>query len=99
MPFQYHRYQVDIEGSMFYIYVKRRPGALEFIEQMSKFYDIAIFTASMAKYADPLITLMDIKQCVIARYFREHCVFYENMFVKDLSKFDRDLRNVIIIDV
>jgi len=40
---------VDMEGSLFYVYVKRRPGAIEFIERMSKYFDIIVFTASMPK--------------------------------------------------
>ena len=29
-----------------------RPGALEFLEEMSKFYEVVIFTAGMQDYAD-----------------------------------------------
>lgn len=32
------------------------------------------------------------------KLFRDHCTFYNNTFVKDLSKIGRDLSNIIIVD-
>ena len=33
-----------------------------------------------------------------SRLFREHCTFSNNVFVKDLSKIGRDMKDIIIID-
>ena len=30
--------------------------------------------------------------------YREHCTFYNNVFVKDMSRLGRDLKDVIILD-
>ena len=38
---------VEIEGNTYNVYVYLRPGALEFIEKMSKIYEIVIYTASL----------------------------------------------------
>jgi RNA polymerase II subunit A small phosphatase-like protein len=40
---------IEIEGSCFNIYVSVRPGAFEFIEELSDYYEIVIFTASLSK--------------------------------------------------
>ena len=40
-----------------FIYV--RPGCQKFLEELAKYYEIVIFTASLAKYADPLMDLID----------------------------------------
>ena len=36
-----------------------RPFAIRFIQAMSEFYDIAIFTASQKEYADTIIDIID----------------------------------------
>lgn len=33
----------------FYVYVKKRPGVDQFIKEMSKYYEIVVYTASLAE--------------------------------------------------
>ena len=70
----------------------------EFLVEMAKHYEIVIYTASLNKYADPLLDLLDPHQTIRTRLFRESCVFYEGNYVKDLSLLDRDLSQAIIVD-
>lgn len=65
---------------------------------MSKIYEIVIYTASLAKYADPLLDKIDCHHYASHRRFREHCVNYNNAYVKDLTNLGRELKNVIIVD-
>lgn len=41
--------KVDLYNKIHDILVLVRPGAIEFLERMSKFYEIVIFTASLSK--------------------------------------------------
>ena len=41
------------------IYVMIRPGAIDFIKTMSKYYEIVVFTASMQGYARPVVEKLD----------------------------------------
>lgn len=50
---------VDIEGRICNVYVLVRPGCFEFLREMSKHYEIVIFTASLSKYADPLLDILE----------------------------------------
>lgn len=89
---------MEIEGKVFYVYVLKRPGVEQFIKQISEYYEIVIYTASLAKYADPLVDLLDPHNSTSYRLFREHCTFYNNSYVKDLSQLGRKLKDVIIVD-
>ena len=89
---------VEIEGKVCYVYVLKRPFCEEFISRMSKHYEIVMFTASLSKYADPLFKKLDTLNTASSMLFREHCTFYNGIFVKDMARLGRSLQNVIIID-
>jgi RNA polymerase II subunit A small phosphatase-like protein len=81
-----------------FVYVAKRPGVDEFLTEMAKHYEIVVYTASLNKYADPLLDLLDPNRVIRTRLFRESCVFYEGNYVKDMSLLNRDLSQAIIID-
>jgi len=89
---------VQIEDVVHFVYVAKRPGADEFLLEMAKHYEIIVYTASLNKYADPLLDLLDPHRVIRTRLFRESCVYYEGNYVKDLSLLDRDLTQTIIVD-
>ena len=88
----------QIEDVIHYVYVAKRPGVENFLLEMSKHYEIVVYTASLNKYADVLLDLLDPHRVIRTRLFRESCVFYEGNYVKDLCLLNRDLSQVIIID-
>eukprot|EP00559_Dactyliosolen_fragilissimus_P009366 CAMPEP_0184856820 /NCGR_PEP_ID=MMETSP0580-20130426/2001_1 /TAXON_ID=1118495 /ORGANISM="Dactyliosolen fragilissimus" /LENGTH=562 /DNA_ID=CAMNT_0027352071 /DNA_START=977 /DNA_END=2665 /DNA_ORIENTATION=- len=89
---------VQIEDVVHFVYVAKRPGVDKFLIEMAKHYEIVIYTASLNKYADPLLDLLDPHKTISARLFRESCVYYEGNYVKDLSLLNRDIRDTIIVD-
>ncbi|KAF1776431.1 HAD-like domain [Phytophthora cactorum] len=89
---------VNIDGTIHHVYVCKRPGAEEFLIEMAKYYEIVVYTASLSKYADPLLDKLDPEGVIRYRLYREHCVQYEGNYVKDLSLLDRDISQTIIVD-
>lgn len=81
------------------IYVLIRPGLQPFLERAKKNYDIVIYTASLAQYADPLLDVLDYKGLIDGRLFRDDCLLIGDTYVKDLDRLGKDLNTVIIIDV
>ncbi|XP_019378364.1 PREDICTED: natural resistance-associated macrophage protein 1 [Gavialis gangeticus] len=89
---------VEIEGTTHQVYVLKRPFVDEFLRRMGELFECVLFTASLAKYADPVTDLLDQRGVFRARLFRESCVFHQGCYVKDLSRLGRDLRKTLILD-
>lgn len=90
--------EVEIENNVCQVYVLVRPGTDKFLERMSLFFELVIFTASLSKYATPLMKKLDPRQLCGVHLFREHCTFYNGVFVKDMSRLGRNLSDVILLD-
>jgi len=89
---------VEIDGTTYQVYVAKRPGVDEFMKKMGECYEICVFTASLAKYADPVLDLLDIHKVVDWRLFRESCTCIKNTYVKDMGRMGRPLKSVMIMD-
>ena len=76
-----------------------RPFAKDFIFSLSKFYNIFLFTASFKEYAIPIIKKIDSKNLIKKFFFREFCTkINDDVYIKDLSKLNVNLKDVVIID-
>ena len=78
-----------------------RNGVNEFLNEVSKHFDVGIFTASVKEYADAVISFLDPENKLIKfRLYRNNCINFNDAFsVKDLRIFKGvDLKNIILID-
>jgi len=89
---------VHIDNGIKDVYVIKRPGVDDFLKRMGEQYEIIIYTASLSKYADPLLDQLDVHKVISKRLFRENCVYHQGHYVKDLSLVNRDLQHCIIVD-
>lgn len=89
---------VEMENEIHNVYVLKRPHVDEFLEQIADKFEIVIFTASLSKYADPVLDQLDTKRVVHHRLFRESCHYHKGNYVKDLGRLGRELKHVVIID-
>ncbi|KAL4476434.1 hypothetical protein ABPG74_010167 [Tetrahymena malaccensis] len=87
-------YQELDDGGQFLV----RPYAETFLEEMSEYYEIIIFTAALQDYADFILDIIDSKKSISYKLYRQHTVAYQNSYIKDLSRIGRDLNKIIIID-
>ncbi|KAJ3223589.1 Nuclear envelope morphology protein 1 [Clydaea vesicula] len=94
-----HMVEVLIDKHICMYYVYKRPHVDYFLQKVSEWYKVVIFTASMAEYADPVIDWLDKSKTLISsRYFRQSCTLMRGVFLKDLTVIDQDLSNVCLID-
>ncbi|KAG6820982.1 hypothetical protein H0H93_008611 [Arthromyces matolae] len=89
---------VEIEYHWHHFHVLKRPGVDEFLRRMGEIYEVVVFTASLSKYADPVLDKLDIHQSVAHRLFRESCYNHKGNYVKDLSQLGRPITDTIILD-
>ncbi|KIJ39490.1 hypothetical protein M422DRAFT_175127 [Sphaerobolus stellatus SS14] len=89
---------VEIEWQWHNVYVIKRPGVDNFLKQMGELYEVVVFTASLSKYADPVLDKLDIHKVVSHRLFRESCYNHKGNYVKDLSQLGRPAADTIILD-
>lgn len=81
------------------IFVRR--GAQQFLAEVSKYFEVGIFTASVKEYADAVIDYLDPnKQMVKFRLYRNNCInVNDRIYVKDLRILKGvDLKDIILID-
>ncbi|KAG8842248.1 hypothetical protein FRB91_004290 [Serendipita sp. 411] len=89
---------VEIEWQWHNAYVLKRPGVEEFLRRMGELYEVIVYTASVSKYADPVLDKVDTHKAVSYRLFRESCYNHRGNYVKDLSMLGRPLDTCIILD-
>jgi RNA polymerase II subunit A small phosphatase-like protein len=54
----------------------------DFLRAMGEIYEVVVFTASLSKYADPVLDQLDIHRVVQYRLFRESCYNNKGNYVK-----------------
>jgi CTD small phosphatase-like protein 2 len=92
-------FPVFFHGMEYQVHVRLRPHLFEFLEQVSKKYEVVVFTASQKVYADELLNRIDPDQKYIHhRLFRESCLAVEGNFLKDLNVLGRDLSKTVLVD-
>ena len=89
---------VEIDGRIVDVYVIKRPYVDEFLKAVGPRFEVVVFTASLGKYADPLLDLLDIHKVIKWRLFREACYPFEGSYVKDLQCMGRDPKSMILVD-
>ena len=89
---------LQLNKAMYKVYVQVRPGAVEFLKHVCDIFDVYIFTASLQEYSIPVIQKFAPWFPLNKVLSRHHCRVYKNMFVKDISIFQRHLSKVIIVD-
>ncbi|KAF5389502.1 hypothetical protein D9757_004341 [Collybiopsis confluens] len=89
---------VEIEYTWHNVYVIKRPGVDNFLKKMGELYEIVVFTASLSKYADPVLDRLDVGHTITHRLFRESCYNHKGNYVKDLSQLGRPISDTIILD-
>lgn len=81
------------------VHVRKRPYLQLFMDQVSKWFEVVVFTASQKIYAERLLNIVDPERAWVRhRVYRDSCVVWRGNYLKDLSVLGRDLRDTFIVD-
>eukprot|EP01066_Platyproteum_vivax_P008943 Platyproteum_vivax@DN3880_c0_g1_i1.p1 len=84
------------EGT-FYVYT--RPYVEEFLKELSKHFNIDVFTSADEQYAGVIADKLDKKKRYIRSiYHKAHCIMREECCLKDLRLLGCDLQTTILVD-
>lgn len=80
------------------VYIHVRPGTRLFLECVSKYYNLYIFTASKREYGNQIINKIAPFIPQENRFFIDSCDHEYGYVVKDLRKLNIEIENTILID-
>ncbi|KAJ6242456.1 nli interacting factor-like phosphatase family protein [Anaeramoeba flamelloides] len=81
------------------VYVQKRPFLDLFLEKCSALFEIVVFTASIQNYAEPILDRLDPQRKFFQhRLYRETCLVIFGNYIKDLSRMNRNLNSIVIVD-
>uniref|UniRef100_A0A803SWP4 protein-serine/threonine phosphatase n=1 Tax=Anolis carolinensis TaxID=28377 RepID=A0A803SWP4_ANOCA len=80
-------------------FVHKRPHVDFFLEVVSQWYELVVFTASMEIYGSAVADKLDNNRSILKRrYYRQHCTLELGSYIKDLSVVHTDLSSIVILD-
>lgn len=78
---------------------RKRPGIGPFLKALTMpLFEIVIFTREHGYIAAPVVDGLDPEGCIMYRLYRDATKYMQGMHVKDLSKLNRDLTKIILVD-
>ncbi|CAD8076810.1 unnamed protein product [Paramecium sonneborni] len=89
---------IFVQSQLFKVFVTVRPGVEAFVESLSEYFDVVLWTASLREYADPVIDIIDPQKRISTRLYRESCTNIKGGLTKNLNILGRNLKEVLIID-
>eukprot|EP00533_Pseudo-nitzschia_delicatissima_P005999 CAMPEP_0116104362 /NCGR_PEP_ID=MMETSP0327-20121206/14410_1 /TAXON_ID=44447 /ORGANISM="Pseudo-nitzschia delicatissima, Strain B596" /LENGTH=425 /DNA_ID=CAMNT_0003596599 /DNA_START=156 /DNA_END=1433 /DNA_ORIENTATION=- len=76
----------------------KRPGVDKFLLDMAQYYEIVLYSPSIDGIADPVVNELDKQGCIMHRIYRDGTYYHNGVHVKDLSKLNRNVNRMIVID-
>jgi len=91
--------KVTIDRHPVRFFVHKRPHVDFFLNIVSQWYELVVFTASMEIYGTAVADKLDNNKGLLKRrYYRQHCTLDFGSYTKDLSAICSDLASVFILD-
>ncbi|XP_052081585.1 CTD nuclear envelope phosphatase 1-like [Mytilus californianus] len=91
--------KVNIDRHPVRFFVHKRPHVDYFLDVVSQWYDLVVFTASMEIYGAAVADKLDNNRGILKRrYYRQHCQLMQGSYTKQLTEICKDLSSIFILD-
>ncbi len=86
------------------VWIVERPGLGEFLELMSQYFEIFLFTAGIRQYGIKVLKKIDPKMTIRYFLYRRFCTFLgrnsknQELYTKNISILGRDEKKTILVD-
>ena len=76
-----------------------RPFLKDFLQNISEFYELLVFSSGIRSYADQIIDFIEKEEKYFAyRLYRENANYYNKSYYLDINKLGRDIKRIVVID-
>ncbi|KAG5850841.1 CTD small phosphatase-like protein 2 isoform X1 [Anguilla anguilla] len=92
----FHTYFQDHEYKVFMVL---RPHVKEFLQRMSKIFEMFVYTSAKKEYAEKILETLDPQKKLFRhRLYQEDCACVFGHYIKDLDVLERDLSKTVVLD-
>ncbi|KAJ8374719.1 hypothetical protein SKAU_G00052990 [Synaphobranchus kaupii] len=94
--YTFHTYFQDHEYKVFMVL---RPHVKEFLQSMSKIFEMFVYTSAKKEYAEKILETLDPQKKLFRhRLYQEDCACVFGHYIKDLDMLERDLAKTVVLD-
>ena len=91
--------RIEVISPPLHAHVYVRPFAQLMLKLVAKVFEVVVFTASAAIYADQVLDFLDPDhRCVAHRLYRQHCTEIAGGHFKDMRRLGRRIEDVMLVD-
>jgi len=91
--------RIDVTNPPLNAHVYVRPFAQLVLALVAQVFEVVVFTASAAIYADQVLDFLDPEhKCVSYRLYRQHCTEIGGGHFKDMRRLGRRLDDILLVD-
>uniref|UniRef100_A0A8C9SFB5 CTD (carboxy-terminal domain, RNA polymerase II, polypeptide A) small phosphatase like 3 n=2 Tax=Scleropages formosus TaxID=113540 RepID=A0A8C9SFB5_SCLFO len=93
-----YTFDIHFQDCEYKVYLILRPYVKEFLNRMSKHFEIFVYTSAKKEYAEKILEILDSeKKSFRHRLYREDCFCVLGHYVKDLGVLERDLAKTVVL--
>ncbi|KAI1882656.1 hypothetical protein AGOR_G00237130 [Albula goreensis] len=92
-------FDASFQGDTYKVYMVLRPHVCQFLQRMSKVFEMFVYTTAKREYADKILDVLDPQKKLFRhRLYQEDCFCILGHYVKDLGLLQRDLAKTAVLD-
>ncbi|XP_019954153.1 CTD small phosphatase-like protein 3 [Paralichthys olivaceus] len=92
-------FHTAFQDNQYKVHMILRPHLKEFLQSMSKVYELFVYTCAKKEYAEKILDILDPQRKLFRhRLFQDDCACILGHYIKDLSILGRDLAKTVVLD-